>query len=55
MILTIGHSTRPLDEFIELLQLNGATLLLDVRTSMPVLTLSLTMIIIIRWSISGKA
>jgi uncharacterized protein (DUF488 family) len=32
MILTIGHSTRPLDEFIELLRLNGATLLLDVRT-----------------------
>jgi uncharacterized protein (DUF488 family) len=32
MILTIGHSTRPLDEFIELLRLNGVTLLVDVRT-----------------------
>jgi hypothetical protein len=31
-ILTIGHSTRPLDEFIELLRLNGVTLLVDVRT-----------------------
>lgn len=31
-ILTIGHSTRPLDEFIQLLRLNDATLLVDVRT-----------------------
>jgi uncharacterized protein (DUF488 family) len=31
-ILTIGHSTRPLDEFVELLRLNGVTLLVDVRT-----------------------
>ena len=31
-ILTIGHSTRTLDEFIELLKTYGATLLVDVRT-----------------------
>jgi uncharacterized protein (DUF488 family) len=31
-VLTIGHSTRQLDEFIELLQRNGVTLLADVRT-----------------------
>lgn len=32
VILTIGHSTRPLEEFIALLQAHGATLLADVRT-----------------------
>jgi uncharacterized protein (DUF488 family) len=32
MILTIGHSTRSLDEFVGLLRFNGATLLVDVRT-----------------------
>jgi uncharacterized protein (DUF488 family) len=31
-ILTIGHSTRKLDELIELLQSSGVTLLVDVRT-----------------------
>jgi len=31
-VLTIGHSTRTLDEFTELLQINGVTLLIDVRT-----------------------
>jgi uncharacterized protein (DUF488 family) len=31
-ILTIGHSTRTLDEFIELLKTFGVTLLVDVRT-----------------------
>jgi uncharacterized protein (DUF488 family) len=32
LILTIGHSTRPLDEFIALLKSHGVTLLADVRT-----------------------
>lgn len=32
VILTIGHSTRPLKEFITLLQAHGVTLLIDVRT-----------------------
>lgn len=32
MILTIGHSTRPLDEFIALLKAHQVTLLVDVRT-----------------------
>lgn len=32
VIYTIGHSARPLDEFLGLLQANGVTLLLDVRT-----------------------
>jgi len=32
MMLTIGHSTRPLEEFIGLLKENGVTRLLDVRT-----------------------
>jgi len=32
LICTIGHSTRPLDAFIELLKENGVTLVLDVRT-----------------------
>ncbi|HSV49611.1 MAG TPA: DUF488 domain-containing protein [Candidatus Acidoferrales bacterium] len=31
-VLTIGHSTRTLEEFIELLQIYGVTLLIDVRT-----------------------
>ncbi len=31
-IYAIGHSTRPLDEFIELLQGHGITLLADIRT-----------------------
>jgi len=29
---TIGHSTRPIEEFIELLQAHGVQLLVDVRT-----------------------
>lgn len=32
VILTIGHSTRPLEEFIALLRAHGVTLLADVRT-----------------------
>jgi uncharacterized protein (DUF488 family) len=32
LIMTIGHSTRPLEEFIGLLQLHGATCVADVRT-----------------------
>ncbi len=31
LVLTIGHSTRPLDEFIRLLDQNGVTKVLDVR------------------------
>jgi uncharacterized protein (DUF488 family) len=31
-IFTIGHSTRPIAEFIELLQANGVEQLLDIRT-----------------------
>lgn len=31
-IFTIGHSTRPIDEFIELLKVNSITQLVDVRT-----------------------
>ena len=31
-VLTVGHSTRPLDEFIALLQAHGVTMLADVRT-----------------------
>jgi uncharacterized protein (DUF488 family) len=31
-ILTVGHSTRPIEEFIELLQQHGVRLLIDVRT-----------------------
>ena len=31
MILTIGHSTRALDDFIEMLRAHGVTLLVDVR------------------------
>jgi uncharacterized protein (DUF488 family) len=32
IVLTIGHSTRPIDEFIELLKANAVTLVVDVRT-----------------------
>ncbi len=31
-ILTIGHSTRPIDEFTELLRSNGVKQLIDIRT-----------------------
>jgi uncharacterized protein (DUF488 family) len=31
-VLTIGHSTRSLEEFIELLQIYDVTLLIDIRT-----------------------
>ena len=31
-ILTIGHSTRTLDEFVRLLEAHGVTLVVDVRT-----------------------
>ena len=31
-IFTIGHSTRTIDEFVELLKTNGVTMLIDVRT-----------------------
>ena len=30
-VLTIGHSNRPLEEFLRLLQAHGATLVVDVR------------------------
>jgi len=32
IVLTIGHSTRTLEEFLGLLQAHGATLVVDVRT-----------------------
>ena len=32
LALTIGHSTRPLEEFIGLLQANGVKVLVDIRT-----------------------
>jgi len=32
LIMTIGHSTRTLDEFVRLLQAHGATCVVDVRT-----------------------
>ena len=32
IVLTVGHSTRPLEEFIGLLQAHGATCVVDVRT-----------------------
>jgi uncharacterized protein (DUF488 family) len=32
LVLTIGHSTHPIVEFIRLLQAHGATLVVDVRT-----------------------
>jgi uncharacterized protein (DUF488 family) len=31
-IFTIGHSTRPIDEFIKLLRANGVAQLIDIRT-----------------------
>lgn len=31
-IFTIGHSTRPIEEFIDLLQMHGITQLVDIRT-----------------------
>jgi uncharacterized protein (DUF488 family) len=31
-ILTIGHSTRPIDEFLHILRAHGVTRLIDVRT-----------------------
>jgi hypothetical protein len=31
-LFTIGHSTRPIEEFIELLRSNGVRLLIDIRT-----------------------
>jgi uncharacterized protein (DUF488 family) len=31
-IYTIGHSTRPIEEFIDLLQGNGVSTLVDIRT-----------------------
>jgi uncharacterized protein (DUF488 family) len=31
-VLTIGHSTRTIEEFLELLQIYGVTMLIDVRT-----------------------
>lgn len=32
LVLTIGHSTRPIEQFIELLQAHGVTCLVDIRT-----------------------
>lgn len=32
-VLTVGHSTRPIEEFIELLVAHGVTQLVDVRTA----------------------
>ena len=32
LILTIGHSTRPVELFTELLKENGVTLIVDIRT-----------------------
>jgi uncharacterized protein (DUF488 family) len=32
MVLTVGHSTRTLEEFIDILRVYGVTLLVDVRT-----------------------
>jgi len=31
MILTVGHSARPLEEFIRLLKAHGVTLVMDMR------------------------
>lgn len=31
-VYTIGHSTRPIEEFIELLRINGVECLVDIRT-----------------------
>jgi uncharacterized protein (DUF488 family) len=33
LVFTIGHSTRPIEEFISLLQAHGVTRLVDVRTA----------------------
>ena len=32
VVLTIGHSTRPVDEFIGLLKMNEVTMVVDIRT-----------------------
>jgi len=32
IVLTVGHSTRPIDEFVQLLQAHGVTQVVDVRT-----------------------
>jgi uncharacterized protein (DUF488 family) len=32
LVMTVGHSTRTLDEFIHLLQIHGVTCVVDVRT-----------------------
>ncbi len=32
IVFTIGHSTRPLDEFIDLLKTHGVDMIIDVRT-----------------------
>jgi len=32
VVLTIGHSTRSLEEFVQLLEIYGVTLLVDIRT-----------------------
>jgi uncharacterized protein (DUF488 family) len=32
-VYTVGHSTRPLDELVEMLKQNGVRLLVDVRTA----------------------
>jgi uncharacterized protein (DUF488 family) len=32
VVLTIGHSTRTLEEFVQLLEVYGVTLMVDVRT-----------------------
>ena len=34
-ILTVGHSTRPIEEFIGLLQQHGVRMLVDVRGHTP--------------------
>ena len=32
LVLTVGHSTRPIGKFIELLELHGVERVVDVRT-----------------------
>jgi uncharacterized protein (DUF488 family) len=32
LVLTVGHSTRPLDDFIDLLKTHGVRMIIDVRT-----------------------
>jgi uncharacterized protein (DUF488 family) len=32
LVLTIGHSTRTIDSFIDLLKMNGVTMVIDIRT-----------------------